>query len=121
MDELHINFNNFGKYSDFESWPKAELSSPVKKRKREESGEEGEAKWHKVLDDRDVDKIKEDRHELNTKRARYGPSVFKDWLEDLNFSGRFISCVLKNVLLNVSVVGLAISISLLKNTMNGNK
>ena len=29
---------------DFESWQKAELSSPVKKRKREESSEEGEAK-----------------------------------------------------------------------------
>ena len=44
MDEFHINFNNFEKYSDFESWQKAELSSPVKKIKREESSEEGEAK-----------------------------------------------------------------------------
>ena len=43
MDEIHINFNIFG-YSDFESWQKAELSSSVKKRKREESSEEGEAK-----------------------------------------------------------------------------
>ena len=47
---------------------KAELSSPVKKRKREESSEEGEAKRHKDLDDRDVDKI-EDQHELNTKKS----------------------------------------------------
>ena len=44
MDELHVNFNILGKYSDFESWQKAELSSPVKKRQREESSEEGEAK-----------------------------------------------------------------------------
>ena len=44
MDEFHINFNIFGKYGDFNSWQKAELSSPVKKRKREESSEEGEAK-----------------------------------------------------------------------------
>ena len=44
MDKFHINFNIFGKYSDFESWQKAELLSPVKKRKREESSEEEEAK-----------------------------------------------------------------------------
>ena len=43
-------------------------------------------------------------------------SVLKDWLEDLNFSGRFMSCVVKNVLFNVFVVGLANCISLLKNT-----
>ena len=39
-----INFNNLGKYGDFNSWLKAELSSTVKKRKREESSEEGEEK-----------------------------------------------------------------------------
>ena len=33
---VQINFNIFGKYGDFESWQKAELSSPVEKRKREE-------------------------------------------------------------------------------------
>ena len=44
MDEFHINFNILGKYGDFNSWQKAELSSPVKKRKREESSEEGEEK-----------------------------------------------------------------------------
>ena len=33
MDEFEINFNIFGKDGDFESWLKAELSSPVKKRK----------------------------------------------------------------------------------------
>ena len=60
MDEFHINSNIFGKYSDFESWQEAELSSLVKKRKREESNKEGEAKWHKVLNDRDVDEIEED-------------------------------------------------------------
>ena len=43
MDEFHINFNILWKYSDFNSWQKAELSSPVKKRKRVESSEEGEA------------------------------------------------------------------------------
>ena len=46
MDEFHIDFNIFGKYGDFDSWQRAELSSPVKKRKREESSEEGEVKWH---------------------------------------------------------------------------
>ena len=59
----------FGKYCDLDSWQKAELSSPDKKRKRVESSDEGEEKRHKVLDDRDVDKIKEDRPELHTKRA----------------------------------------------------
>ena len=44
MDEFHINFNNLGKYADFNSRQKAEFSSPVKKRKREESSEEGEEK-----------------------------------------------------------------------------
>ena len=43
MDEFHINFV-FGKYGDFNAWQKAKLSSMVKKRKREESTEEGEAK-----------------------------------------------------------------------------
>ena len=43
MDEFYINFDISGKYGDFESWQKAELS-PVKKRKREESSEVGEAK-----------------------------------------------------------------------------
>ena len=49
MVEFHINFNIFGKYTDFNSWQKAELSSLVEKRKREESGKEKEAKQHKVL------------------------------------------------------------------------
>ena len=44
MDEFHINLNIFGKYSDFDSWQKTELSSSVKKRDREESSEEGEVK-----------------------------------------------------------------------------
>ena len=44
MDEFHIYYNILGKYGDFSSWHKAELSSPVKKTKREESREEGEAK-----------------------------------------------------------------------------
>ena len=43
MDELYINFNTLGKYSEFNYWQKAELLSLVKKRKREESREEGEA------------------------------------------------------------------------------
>ena len=47
MDEFHIKVNIFGKYSDFKPRQNAELSSPVvtKKRKGEESSEEGEAKW----------------------------------------------------------------------------
>ena len=32
MDEFYINFTIFGKYGDFESWQKAELSIKVKKR-----------------------------------------------------------------------------------------
>ena len=44
MDEFHFNLNVFRKYGNFNSWQKAELSSPVKKRKREESSEEGEEK-----------------------------------------------------------------------------
>ena len=32
MDKFHSNLYIFGKYSDFE-WQKAELSSPVKKKK----------------------------------------------------------------------------------------
>ena len=108
MDEFHVNFNIFGKYGDFNSCQKAELLSPVKKRKREESSKEGEAKWHKVLDDRDIDIIEKDRHKLNTKKSTvWAISVLKDWLEDLNFSGRLISFVSKSVLLNVFVVGLA--------------
>ena len=47
MDEFRINFNIFGKYSDFDSWQKAELSTLVKKRKREESSETAQS-----LDDR---------------------------------------------------------------------
>ena len=47
MDEFLINFNILGKYGDFHVRQKAELSSPVKKRKREESSEEGEVKLHR--------------------------------------------------------------------------
>ena len=67
----------FLKYGDFESCLKAELLSPVKKTKREESSKAEAAKRQKVLDGRDVDKIKEDQHQLNTKkRAGYGPYQF---------------------------------------------
>ena len=44
MDEFHINFNILGKYADFNSWQKAELSPAVKKRKRDESSEAREEK-----------------------------------------------------------------------------
>ena len=44
MDEFHINFDIFRKYGDFNSWQKVELLLPLKKRKREESSEGGEAK-----------------------------------------------------------------------------
>ena len=44
MDEFHINLNILGRYGDFNSWHKADVSSPVKKRKREESSKEGEEK-----------------------------------------------------------------------------
>ena len=47
MDEFHINFNILGKYGDFNSWHKDDVSSLVKKRKREESREEGEVKWRR--------------------------------------------------------------------------
>ena len=47
MDEFHINLNIFGKYSNFNSWQKTELSSPVKERKRKESCKEGEASWRR--------------------------------------------------------------------------
>ena len=80
MDEFHINLNIFGKYSDF--WQKAELSSPVKKRKREESREEGEEKQHKVLDDRDVDKIEVDQHK---KEHGIGHVSFKRLVRGLEF------------------------------------
>ena len=43
MNTFHTNFNILGKHSDFESWQKAESSSPVKQRKRGKQ-EEGEAK-----------------------------------------------------------------------------
>ena len=46
MDEFHNNFNVVGKYHDFSSWQKAELL-PFKKRKRQESSEEVEAKRHR--------------------------------------------------------------------------
>ena len=40
MDEFHINFNVLGKYGDFgDSWQKAELSSPVKKKKERKAVE----------------------------------------------------------------------------------
>ena len=45
MDEFQINSNIFGKYSDFDSWQKAELLSPVKKRKKEREAAKRE-KWN---------------------------------------------------------------------------
>ena len=70
----------------FNSWHKAELLSPVKKRKREESTADGEANRYKVLDDRDVDKIEEDRHELNTKKEHgMAHVIFKRLVRGLEF------------------------------------
>ena len=78
---------------DFNSWLKAELSSPFKKRKREESSEEREVKQHKLLDDRDFDKIEEDRHELKTKKSTaWAMSVLKDRLEEKNMSSDLFNC-----------------------------
>ena len=98
MDEFQINFNIFGKDGDFNSWLKAELSSRVKKRKREESREEGEARWHKVLDDRDIDKKEEDQRELNTKkRTVWAISVLKHWLEEKNMSSDLFNCSVESL------------------------
>ena len=117
MDEFHINFNIFGKNCDFESWQKAELSSPVKKRKRERKAAKKEKRNStKFWMTETLLKIEDDRHKLNTKKSTvWAMSVLKDWLEDLNFRGRFISCVLKSVLSNDFVIGLVNYISLLKN------
>ena len=93
-----------GKYGDFDSWQKAEVSSLVKRRKREEGSKE-EATWPRPCE----------------KITVWAMLVLKDWLEDLNFSGRLISCVLKNVLFNVFIVGFENYISPLKNTMTNNK
>ena len=52
--------------------------SPVKKRKREGISAGG-VKRHRDLDDGEIDKIEEDKHEANTKRSMvWAMGVFKD-------------------------------------------
>lgn len=100
MEDININFNIFGENETFELtfelnfWLMAVLS-PVKKRKREPKNntkDAREGKRHKELDDREIDKIEEDRHEVNTKRSTvWALAVFKDWLVQKNMSADFDS------------------------------
>ena len=55
--------------------------SPVKKRGEENSAEKERGKkkphTHKKLDDKEIDKIEEDRHEVNTKQNTVWPVTVK--------------------------------------------
>ena len=62
----HINFNTFRENETLDSWLMAD-QSPVRKRKGEEECREREVKKHKELDHKEINKIEEDRHEVNTK------------------------------------------------------
>ncbi|KAL7403403.1 hypothetical protein ABVT39_000137 [Epinephelus coioides] len=94
-----INFNIFGENETLDSWLMAD-QSPVKKRRREETSEEKEreVKRHKELDDTEIDKIEEDKHEVNTKRnTAWAMSVFKDWLIEKKMSINFDSYSAENL------------------------
>lgn len=83
-NSFDITFNMFGEYKTFDVWVKADFWSPAKKRKREDYSTQGrETKRHKYLNEKDIDKIEEDRHEANTKRRTvWALSVFTDWMKE---------------------------------------
>lgn len=94
-----INFNIVGENETLDSWLMAD-QSPVKKRRREETSEEKEreVKRHKELDDTEIDKIEEDKHEVNTKRnTAWAMRVFKDWLIEKKMSTNFDSYSAENL------------------------
>lgn len=84
----NINSNIFGEH---DSWLMVEPPQ-VKKRKREQEQENStekaiEVKRHKELDHREINKIEEDGHEVNTKRSMVWAMVmFKDWLNEKKMS-----------------------------------
>ena len=95
--EDKVNFNIFGEGETLESWLEADMS-PVKKRKREENktarttkpDNTRDIKRHKELNDRELDKIEEDRHEINTKRSTdWAMKVLRDWLVEKKMSTDF--------------------------------
>ncbi|KAL7405528.1 hypothetical protein ABVT39_002508 [Epinephelus coioides] len=63
------------------------LCAPQRKSEPVHIFREREVKRHKELDDTEIDKIEEDKHEVNTKRnTAWAMSVFKDWLIEKKMS-----------------------------------
>ena len=97
MDDLfNVNFNIFGENETLESWLMNDELSPGKKRKREEKkmhtkpDNTRDTKRHRQLNDREINKIEEDRHEINTKKStEWAMSVFRDWLVEKKMSTDF--------------------------------
>ena len=93
MDDLFkVNFNIFGEGETLESWLMADMS-PVKRKQggkktaRTQPDNTRDIKRHRELSDREVDKIEEDRHEINTKKSTgWAVKVLRDWLVEKNMS-----------------------------------
>ena len=82
MEDFTVNFNIYEEYETYERWSQF----PEKKRKRVSSTDENR-KRHKDLDEEDINKIEENRHEINTKlTTAWAIGVFKDWLVEKGMS-----------------------------------
>ena len=62
------------------------MAGPVSRKETISSTDENR-KRHKDLDEEDINKIEENRHEMNTKRTTaWATGVFKDWLVEKGMS-----------------------------------
>lgn len=82
MDVSNINFYIFAEHETFNSWLTAVLSLVKKIKREQENSAEGarEVERHKELEDSEITKIEEEKHEVNTKQnTAWATAVFKDW------------------------------------------
>ncbi len=66
-----MSFNIFGEDKTLDVWLKNDISPVKKKKRKENNGAEKarEVKRHKQLNERQIDRIEEDKHERNTKKS----------------------------------------------------
>ena len=98
MDDFNINFNILGEHETFDAWLMADErhESPVKKKRKREKKtaqtkpDNTDIKRHREVNERELNKIEDDRHEINTRKStEWAMGVFRDWLTEKKMSTDF--------------------------------